>query len=98
MGWADQAIALLQAGEIAKVRPHGGSMTGKVESGSLVTLGPTPIEPLVVGDVVLCRVKGNVYLHLVKAKQEGRVLIGNNRGGINGWTRTVYGIVLKIDP
>jgi len=72
-------------------------MQGKVESGSLVTLDPVEILDLDVGDIVLCRVKGNVYLHLVKAKQGGRVQIGNNRGRINGWTRTVYGRATKIE-
>jgi hypothetical protein len=37
-----------------------------------------------VDDIVLCRVKGNQYLHLVKAIQGERFQIGNNRGGING--------------
>lgn len=49
-------------------------------------------------DIVLVRVKGNVYLHLVKAKQGDRFLIGNNRGGINGWVgpQAVYGLATKI--
>jgi hypothetical protein len=97
MGWADRAIAELQAGEQTQVRPHGGSMRGKVESGALVTLVPVAVDALDVGDVVLCRVKGNVYLHLVKALQGGRVQIGNNRGGTNGWTRTVFGRATKIE-
>jgi hypothetical protein len=48
---------------------------------------------LVVDDIVLCRVKGNQYLHLVKAIQGERFQIGNNRGGINGWItrRQIYG-------
>ena len=36
-----------------------------------------------VDDIGLCRVKGNQYLHLVKAIQGERFQIGNNRGGIN---------------
>lgn len=77
-------------------------MRGKVESGQLVTLDPLVVDDLAVadlkvGDIVLCRVKGNVYLHLIKAIQGGRVLIGNNRGKTNGWTRTVYGLVKKIE-
>ena len=72
-------------------------MRGKVESGQLVTLDPIEVDGLEVGDIVLCRVKGSVYLHLVKALGSGRVLIGNNRGKTNGWTRTVYGIAKKIE-
>ena len=95
MGWADRAIAELREGRTAVIRPHGGSMRPKVESGAEVTLEPVEVADLAVGDIVLCRVGGNVYLHLVKALQGGpgdrRVQIGNNRGGINGWTRAVYG-------
>lgn len=40
MGWANFAIAALQKGETVKIRPHGHSMRGKVNSGDLVTLEP----------------------------------------------------------
>lgn len=74
MGWADRAITDLQAGAQTSIRPHGGSMRGKVASGSLVTLDPVDLKKLKVGDIVLCRVKGNVYLHLVKALGDARGL------------------------
>ena len=49
------------------------------------------------GDIVYCKVKGNFYTHLVKAKNSDKgLLIGNNRGGINGWTKNVYGKVVEI--
>ncbi len=67
-----------------------------VESGATVTLQPVELESLKRGDIVLCRVSGNVYLHLVKAIGGGRVQIGNNRGRINGWTRAVYGRAVDI--
>jgi hypothetical protein len=46
-----------------------------------------PVDPatLAVGDIVLCRLHGAEYLHLVKAIQDGRFQIGNNRGRTNGW-------------
>jgi len=72
-------------------------MKGKVESGQLVTLDPVVVADLAVGDIVLCKVKGNVYLHLVKTLDQGRVLIGNNRGGTNGWTRAVFGRATKVE-
>ena len=96
MGWADRAINLLISGEAVIIKPHGGSMRPKVESGATVTLEPVNILELKAGDIVLCKVKGNVYLHLVKAVDNGRVQIGNNKGKINGWTRTVYGIATKV--
>jgi hypothetical protein len=72
-------------------------MRGRVESGALVTLEPCKAA-VKEDDIVLVRVKGNVYLHLVKAKQGDRFLIGNNRGGINGWVgpQAVYGLATKI--
>lgn len=47
----------------------------------------TVLEPktLKVGDIVLCKINGNEYLHLIKAIQGPRFQIGNNRGRINGW-------------
>ena len=98
MMWATHAIAELQAGNTAQVRPKGQSMKGRVESGSLVTLEPCNPDELQVGDVVLVRVKGRVYLHLIKALREGQFQIGNNRGGINGWVgpNAIYGIATKV--
>lgn len=96
--WATHAIETLVSGEDAKVTPHGNSMRPKVESGATVTLTPCTAEEAEEGDIVLCKVKGRVYLHLVQAKQsDGRVLIGNNRGGTNGWTRTVYGKAIQVE-
>jgi len=96
MSWADRAIKLLADGKSAIIKPHGNSMKPKVESGATVTLEPISATDTEVGDIVLCRVKGNVYLHLVKAKEGERVLIGNNRGGTNGWTKAVYGKATSI--
>jgi hypothetical protein len=76
-------------------------MSGRVESGQLVTLAPA--QQLTVGKVVLVRVKGNVYLHLVKAirqsKNGERYLIGNNRGRLNGWVgrHSIYGVMLSAE-
>ena len=60
-------------------------MKGKIDSGQLCTVAPVDAATLSVGDIVLCRVRGAKYLHLIKAIQGGRFQIGNNRGGINGW-------------
>jgi hypothetical protein len=99
MGWASKYIASLKYGNTAKFRPRGHSMTGRVEDGQLVTVEPVDPMTLKVGDVVLCKVDGREYLHLVKAVQGPRVLIGNNRGGTNGWTSrgNVFGILTKVE-
>jgi hypothetical protein len=52
-----------------------------------------------VGDIVLCKVHGNEYLHIVKAIQGGRYQIGNNRGLINGWIGAsgIYGKCVRVE-
>lgn len=98
MSWEQLAIEKLQQGETTQVRPRGRSMAGKVNDGDIVTLEPCDPNKLEVGDIVLVKVKGYVYLHLIKAKNNGRFLIGNNLGGINGWVGTnfIYGKATKI--
>jgi SOS-response transcriptional repressor LexA len=100
MGWAKFAVQALQRGETVKIRPRGHSMRGRVNDGDTVTLAPCEAGSLNVGDVVLVRVKGNIYLHLIKAINGERFLIGNNRGGINGWVgpQAIYGIAVKVEP
>lgn len=98
MGWASRYIANLQNGQTVNFRPHGNSMQGKIESGDLVTVDPIRLENVQVGDIVLCKVNGFEYLHLVKSiAQDGALQIGNNKGRINGWTRSVYGKCSKIE-
>ena len=93
LGWASAYIECLRRGQTVSFRPRGSSMRGKIESGQLCTVEPVDAASLRVGDVVLCRVKGREYLHLVKAIQGGRFLIGNNRGRVNGWVSggCIYG-------
>jgi hypothetical protein len=68
-----------------QVRPFGGSMRGRIESGQLVTLAPVSPAEVRVDDVVLVGWRGNFLLHLVKEIQGGQLLIGNNLGKVNGW-------------
>ena len=103
MSWADGYIRRLQEGETVKFRPSGQSMTGKIEHRQLVTVEPiSSFYSLRRGDIVLCRVAGHQYLHLIEQIDAGqkRVLIRNNRGRINGWTTydKVYGRVTKVEP
>lgn len=91
--WASDAIDKLERGEIACVRPHGNSMQPKIQDGEIVYL--EPIEPEV-GNIVLVKCKGHVYLHLIKAARNGQFLIGNNRGGTNGWVHrdAIFGVAV----
>lgn len=94
MNWK---VEKLQKGETFVTSEKGNSMTPIIKSGQDHKLAPTKIKDVSVGDVVFCKVKGHFYTHLVKAKNDDRgCLIGNNRGGINGWTKQIYGKVVEI--
>jgi hypothetical protein len=99
MGWASAYIAKLQQGESVQFRPRGNSMQGKIDSGQLCTVLPVDPASLDFGDIVLCKVNGRQYLHLIKAKQGDRFQIGNNRGRINGWVSAngIYGKCTRIE-
>jgi hypothetical protein len=99
MSWAHHAKEALRRGETVQVRPRGHSMRGKVDDGDLVTLEPCDPDTVAAGDIVLVRVHGTDYLHLVKAVDRGRYLIGNNRGSTNGWVgrHAIYGRATQIE-
>jgi len=101
MGWAKQYIEALSENKSISFRPHGNSMSGKIESGNLCTLNPVDDTGLNIGDIVLCRVNGSEYLHLIKAKNEKqeRYQIGNNKGKINGWVKksAIFGKCVKVE-
>ena len=74
-------------------------MQPRIESGQLVTV--TPGLVYMVGDIVLCKVDGRQWLHLVTAiGSDGRYQISNNKGHINGWCQqnNVFGVVTQIEP
>jgi hypothetical protein len=99
MSWATHYIEKLKQGETVQFRPRGNSMVGKVNSGQLVTVAPILDRELNKGDIVLCKVNGAQYLHLIKAIQGDRYQIGNNRGRINGWVGkgAIFGICTKVE-
>lgn len=99
MGWANQHIEKLNKGETVEFRPKGNSMQGKVESGDLCTVEPFKEKDVPkVGDIVLCKVNGKQYLHLVKAVKGDQFQIGNNKGHVNGWThrKQLFGRLAKV--
>jgi hypothetical protein len=100
MGWASGYIEKLKVGEAVSFRPRGHSMSGKIESGQLCFVEPVhDISGLKKGDIVLCKVNGSEYLHLIKAIQGQRFQIGNNRGRINGWisANAIFGKCIRIE-
>lgn len=90
-------LEALEKGETIVTQEGGNSMVPLIKSRQSHKLAPAKWEDVNVGDIVYCKVSGNFYTHLVKAKDSVKgVLIGNNKGGINGWTKMVYGKVIEI--
>ena len=91
-------IELLKINKTVTFTAHGNSMSPKIENKEEVTVSSNTSN-LSIGNIVLCRVKGNYYLHLIKAvkivKNKGkRFLIANNKGRENGWIgqSSIFGI------
>lgn len=87
----------LRSGETTTFKTVGGSMAGKVESGAVVTVAPLGDKVLEKGDIVLCKVNGHHYLHLITAVKHGTYYqISNNKGHVNGWTKrdNVFGVMI----
>jgi hypothetical protein len=101
MGVLDAVAGRVAAGATVDFRPSGSSMVPLIRSRQLVTVAPVDAASVEVGDIVLSRVAGSVYLHLVCAVDPSRkrVQISNNRGRVNGWTShaRVYGICTAVD-
>jgi len=92
-------LEILQGGNSLITSEKGNSMSPIIKSGQKHEV--TPItdwkKEISVDDIVYCKVKGNFYTHLVKAKNDDKgCLIGNNKGGINGWTKQIFGKVTQI--
>ena len=93
MHWKEEK---LKRGETFITSEKGNSMSPIIKSGQEHKLAPVKLEDVKVGDIVFCKVKGHYYTHLVKGKGMRGLLIGNNKGGINGWTKQVFGKVTEI--
>ena len=93
----ERAKALLAEGKDATFKAFGNSMTPILSSGSLLTFRAT--DDYAVGDVVFSKVKGRyIDAHkITKISSDGRFLISNNKGHDNGWTRQIFGRVIKAN-
>lgn len=88
---------LLEQGQEIITSEKGNSMTPLIKSGQKHKLTPCKLTDVEIGDIVYCRVKGRYYTHLVTAKNKDRgVLISNNHGHNNGWTKHVFGKVTEV--
>jgi hypothetical protein len=96
MNWK---VEKLLNGESFISKEKGNSMIPLIYSNQPCKLEPATWEEVEVGDMVYCKVRKNYYTHLVLAKNEKTgCLIGNNRGGVNGWTKKIYGRVVEVLP
>ncbi|WP_046867119.1 hypothetical protein [Microvirga massiliensis] len=98
MSWATDYITKLLQGETVNFRPRGHSMVPLIQSGQLCTVEPLNDRLLSRGSIVLCKVRGTHYLHLVTAVRSDQVQISNNRGRMNGWTpsKNIFGILTQV--
>jgi hypothetical protein len=101
MGILDSIAGRVSTGSEVDFRPSGSSMVPLIYSRQRVTVAPVHPAKVEVGDIVLARVAGTIYLHLVSAvdKANARIQISNNHGRINGWTNhsRIYGICVAVD-
>lgn len=94
MNWK---VEKLLNGETIVSKERGNSMLPLIKSKQPVVIEPTTWDKVDVGDIVYCKVRGNYYTHLVTAINDKRgCQISNNHGYVNGWTKNVYGVIVKV--
>lgn len=89
----------LQDGLTGKITGVGNSMLPILKSRQSVICAPVTDETeLNKKDIVLCKVNGRYYLHLIHAVRGDQYLIGNNHGHMNGWVarKSIFGKVVEI--
>jgi hypothetical protein len=92
------AIKLLQ-GETCLVQGFGNSMTPILKSAQVCEVKPIDDHSkLSKGNIVLCKVNGHVYLHMISAIRGNQFQISNNHKHVNGWITApnIFGVVTKI--
>ncbi|MDT0267386.1 hypothetical protein RM844_13930 [Streptomyces sp. DSM 44915] len=101
MGALDAVAGRVAGGATVTFRPSGSSMVPLILGRQQVVVAPVDPTRLTVGDIVLDRVAGTVYLHLVSSLDPPgkRVRISDNRGRVNGWTShdRIFGSCLAVD-
>lgn len=87
---------LQQKGE-GKMKAFGNSMLPILKSGSLLTF--QKFDNYEINDIVFCKVRGRyIDAHKIIKKDNNKgYLIANNHGFENGWTKMIYGKVIKVE-
>lgn len=84
----------LASGETCIVIGYGNSMTPKLKSGEAVIMEPVTDETdLRKDDIVLVKVNGRYYCHLISAIRGRSYQISNNHKHVNGWVsrKNIFG-------
>lgn len=94
-----RTVQKLKEGKTCLVQGFGQSMTPVLKSGQVCKVTPV-IEDTVLkkNDIVLCKVKGHIYLHKISSINVNRYQISNNHKHVNGWIgkNNIYGLVVEI--
>lgn len=91
-------VQRLAQGETIISREPGNSMTPILESREPVILEPkTDWNEFQKGDIAYVKIHGSHYTHLVYGVDKTKgLLIGNNHGHVQGWTKKVFAKAHKI--
>ena len=92
-----QSLKELEENGVTEAKVFGHSMTPIIKNGSVLTFAVA--DSYEVGDIVFCKVRGRyIDAHKITKKNNKRgYLIANNHGWENGWTRKIFGKVVKIN-
>lgn len=92
----ERIVKDLNEGKQASMKVFGQSMLPIIKSGTQLTFEKK--DSYEVGDIVICKVKGRwIDAHLItKTNDEKGYMIANNKGHENGWTKRIFGKVVKI--
>lgn len=76
------------------MKVFGNSMLPIIKSGTVLTY--KRLDSYEIGDIVFCKVRGRfIYAHrIIKKNEKKGYQIANNKGYVNGWTKTIYGKVI----
>ena len=79
------------------MKVFGNSMLPIIKSGSLLTFKKE--KSYQINDIVFCKVKGRyIDAHkITKTDGNARYMIANNGGYENGWTKTIFGRVIRTE-
>ena len=98
-GKEDRATAEhLLNGETCIVVGYGNSMTPKLMSGEAIIMEPVNTDTVLnKNDIVLVKVNGHYYCHLISAIRGNSYQISNNHKHVNGWVskKNIFGRMIS---